>query len=576
MLRPPRRSMVRRARRVVRAAVPTRWWRAAQATRDGDTSPQRWWVGRRHLRERHALAPAVSATIVDLVVQGTGCWAHPVSQFRSEDVLTSHCRLVADALTVADVPFAVLPAEVNRRRIIVVSKAQRRRALAAIAVAARGNAVYASLVDDSGPRDPVLITDAWSRTSPDVVRVFRVLCSPEGHYLSGRDLACEIQFWAETTSSTSEGGDQLPRGSLTAPPGSRNLWTDVIPAPVRTVAVSERDGLPVPAVIDRPHVFSFTEPVDVVYTWVDGSADAWRRDKSKALHALGRGADLHSLASNPSRFISRDELRYSLRSLEMYADWVRHIYLVTADQVPEWLDETNPRITVVSHRELFGDRGTLPTFNSHAIESQLHHIEGLSEPFLYLNDDVFFGSAVTPQHFFHANGLTKFFPSRAKIGLGPTSPIDAPVVSAGKNNRTLIERLAQVSITNRLQHVPHPLRRSVLFDLEREFADEVARTASTQFRSREDISIASSLAHYYGYVTGRAVPGELRYFYADIARPETPIRLDKLLRRRNTDVFCLNDIDFSAGPDGAQVQEVIHEFLEAYFPLTCAFEKDAA
>nr|WP_284289061.1 hypothetical protein [Angustibacter aerolatus] len=44
-------------------------------------------------------------------------------------------------------------------------------------------------------------------------------------------------------------------------------------------------------------------------------------------------------------------LRYSLRSLEAYADWIRTVYLVTDDQVPDWLDTTNPRVRVVSHRE---------------------------------------------------------------------------------------------------------------------------------------------------------------------------------------------------------------------------------
>ena len=50
---------------------------------------------------------------------------------------------------------------------------------------------------------------------------------------------------------------------------------------------------------------------------------------------------MHALAANDSRYISRDELRYSLRSVDMYADWVRHVYLVTDNQVPPWL-EWNP------------------------------------------------------------------------------------------------------------------------------------------------------------------------------------------------------------------------------------------
>jgi UDP-N-acetylglucosamine-lysosomal-enzyme len=50
-----------------------------------------------------------------------------------------------------------------------------------------------------------------------------------------------------------------------------------------------------------------------------------------------------------SNHVDNEELRYSLRSIEKYAPWVRHIYLVTNGQVPYWLNMTNPKITVVTH-----------------------------------------------------------------------------------------------------------------------------------------------------------------------------------------------------------------------------------
>ncbi|MFD0331960.1 hypothetical protein ACFQZC_36840 [Streptacidiphilus monticola] len=89
-------------------------------------------------------------------------------------------------------------------------------------------------------------------------------------------------------------------------------------------------------------------------------------------------------------------MRYSLRSIHQYAPWVRRIHLVTAGQRPVWLNTDHPDIRVVDHREIFSDPDALPTFNSHAIESQLHHIDGLAEHFLYLNDDVLFGRLVSP------------------------------------------------------------------------------------------------------------------------------------------------------------------------------------
>ncbi|KAK7480398.1 hypothetical protein BaRGS_00028317 [Batillaria attramentaria] len=106
-----------------------------------------------------------------------------------------------------------------------------------------------------------------------------------------------------------------------------------------------------------------------------------------------------------SRFEDNEELRYSLRSLEKFAPWVRHIYIVTNGQIPYWLNLDNPRITLVTHEEIFPNKSHLPTFSSPAIESHLHRIPGLSDKFLYFNDDVMFGSEVWPDDFFsHATG----------------------------------------------------------------------------------------------------------------------------------------------------------------------------
>ena len=76
---------------------------------------------------------------------------------------------------------------------------------------------------------------------------------------------------------------------------------------------------------------------------------AWLERKNAALAALGRN-QINRIAADRSRFLSSDELRYSLRSIAAYAPWVRHIHLVTDDQVPSWLGTADPRITVVSHR----------------------------------------------------------------------------------------------------------------------------------------------------------------------------------------------------------------------------------
>lgn len=72
---------------------------------------------------------------------------------------------------------------------------------------------------------------------------------------------------------------------------------------------------------------------------------------------------------------------------------------MTNGQIPSWLDTSNPKVSIVSHQEIFTNKQALPTFSSPSIEMNLHHIKGLSNYFIYFNDDVFLGSPVTPADF---------------------------------------------------------------------------------------------------------------------------------------------------------------------------------
>ena len=153
-----------------------------------------------------------------------------------------------------------------------------------------------------------------------------------------------------------------------------------------------------------PHLMQVTFPIDAVYTWVDGTDPAWLERKRAALEQ-NLGHPMPEAAADDLRFVGHDELRHSLRSLEQYAPWIRHVYLVTDGQRPDWLREDSEWVTVVDHRDIAPPGTVLPTFNSQAIEVNLHRIDGLSEHFLYFNDDMFLSSPVQPELFFHANGL---------------------------------------------------------------------------------------------------------------------------------------------------------------------------
>ncbi|MFI5931308.1 stealth family protein [Actinoplanes sp. NPDC051494] len=407
------------------------------------------------------------------------------------------------------------------------------------------------------------------RASADVLRVCWPVTDPDGSMLLGFDVGCDVEFWAERDGMLSGPrlnpiADVIPVGEpvVSAPERAFGPFS----SPHDTTAYRTREIFTMPA----PDRIGF--PIDVVYTWVDGADPAWQARKAAAQGQNDWLGEASRLAHNDARFASRDELRYSLRSLHCFAPWVNHIYLVTDDQVPEWLDPAQPGLTVVSHREIFGDTGRLPTFNSQAIESRLHRIPGLSEHFLYLNDDVFLGRPVSPELFFTPGGLTRFFPSNAQVDSAPRRPDDPPADSAGKNNRELIRTAFGRVLTRKMMHTPHPSRLSVIHEIEERFADYVTSTAGHQFRHPDDIALLSSLQQYYAYLTGRAAPGTIGYTYANLADPRTPFKLARLLRHRDLDTFCLNDTDSDDAVAAVQAA-LLAEFLPAYLPFASPFER---
>ncbi|ROT31094.1 stealth conserved region 3 domain-containing protein [Micromonospora sp. HM5-17] len=479
------------------------------------------------------------------------------------DAAYANLVAVTEVLDRYGIPYWVVP-DPNIRHRVAVTEDRREAVLAALAEGFATAPVYAeTLVRDAkvtGVTLAACLPGEQRAATAAGLRVFQPTVSTSRTLRYGPGYGCDLEFWTE--SADGKGVDPIRRTIIgtTIPRGATS------PA---TIRIRERDFPTIEGFAQR-FVTDVDFPIDVVYTWVDGNDPAWIARKNEVLASFGRPPA--EAAGGEARFRSRDELRYSLRSIDMYAPWVRNIYIVTAGQTPAWLDTSHPRVHVVDHNDLFGGRGRLPTFNSHAIESQLHHIDGLAEHFIYFNDDFFLGRPVAPTLFFHANGVAQFFLSPVRIPMVEVDEEDDFNFSAAKNNRRLIRNLSGRTLVQGLLHAPYPMRRSVGLDLDREFPEEVARTAASQLRAHSDISIASSLHHYYSYLTGRAVPGSIAMQYVDTGDPAKHPMLTRILVTREYDSFCLNDTHHGMLDPDTQ-HRVVSAFLESYFPVASQFER---
>ncbi|MGA4841578.1 stealth conserved region 3 domain-containing protein [Streptomyces sp. G45] len=471
----------------------------------------------------------------------------------------------AAALAERSVPHLLVRVPGAAAHALAVPDDHRDAALKALAEALHGQPVYAELVAPRDAAPGVVLAERLDSVGEVAgVRVFKPVTTSTLSLRHGVRQACAVAFWSRVPDAPGE--------RWRAPFGTTLAGTE-LPSltPTARLTVGERE-YPSLKVFADVLMKDVDFPIDAVYTWVDDSDPDWRAARAAA---LGGPADASSADTGAVRFRNRDELRYSLRSLAMYAPWVRHVHLVTAGQVPDWLDRDHPGLTVVDHRDLFAEPDAcLPTFNSHAIETQLHRIEGLSEHFLYFNDDMFLGRPTTPDTFFLGNGLPRIFWSSVSVPDLPVSEADEGYLAAAKNNRELLRRDFGRTATHCFLHVPYALRRGILAELHERYGDELRATARSRFRGTADHSLVSSLHQHYAYLTGRAVPGSLAYDFVDIGRRADHARLGRLLQSRDKTAFCVGET-----PGGDLTDEetalTMRAFLTAYFPVPSPYERSA-
>ncbi len=323
----------------------------------------------------------------------------------------------------------------------------------------------------------------------------------------------------------------------------------------------------------------YSFPIDLVYMWVDGNDPAWRKKRSQYAPVVNNAS---SQTMAEARWRNNDELRFSLRSVEKFASWINHIYIITDDQRPEWLRADHPKITIIDHSQII-PADALPVFNSSAIESCIYKIPGLSEHFIIGNDDTLFSAHVSPSTFFNNDGR--------------------PIVRLNRLNRFLwgskgnysrmvrhMQDMVKEDCGKLIPYAPHhnfdAYRKSdfeYCVSLHKEAWD---KTAYSRFRQNNDMH--RSYVSYYTIATKRAdfrrvgrynrIAGIWNLIQATIhgkyANDSRCIRLNKMdfnaaLKKYNPLMICMNDNERSTEADCKRMVD----FLMSMFPSKCQFEK---
>jgi len=228
------------------------------------------------------------------------------------------------------------------------------------------------------------------------------------------------------------------------------------------------------------------DPIDAVITWVDGSTISHCRKRARYMAKVRD--PLHENAVNPHRWDNNNEILYCLQSIENFAPWTRKIWIVIDSELPNLTslsDQLRAKVSFVLHRDIFNEFSSfLPTFNSLAIESMIWRIEGLSERFMYFNDDVFLSAPLLP---------TDVFQGSLPLLRGEWVDYSELLCqSATRGNPAKFNHFMQINAARmagfdaqRLfasAHVVHPMKRSVMAELFDQDRDAFIENIKYRFR----------------------------------------------------------------------------------------------
>ena len=323
--------------------------------------------------------------------------------------------------------------------------------------------------------------------------------------------------------------------------------------------------------------------IDFVVLWVDGDDPEWQETYRQYASIEDKSHNL-----NGARYRDWGLLRFWFRSVELYAPWVRTIHFVTCGQCPGWLNVNNPKLNYVKHQDFIPGQ-YLPTFSANPIELNLHRIGGLSEKFVFFNDDMLIASPVKPSDFF-VKGLPRDVAVRnipmlyqiGHINLNDINIINREFdfyeqfkknIWKWMNYRYGVHCLRSLffwpfkEFTGAKNcHVANAFLKSTFETVWGKYGKELDATCRNRFRSNSDVN--QWLFKYWQIVSGSFYPQWINYGITYGINETGRLRADLTKHRRK--MICIQDAEGIS--DISRLKEEVIMILQQAFPEKSSFE----
>lgn len=331
---------------------------------------------------------------------------------------------------------------------------------------------------------------------------------------------------------------------------------------------------------------STEDRIDIVIPWVDPSDPKWQMDRDKYSPRVTNEEDDREI-----RYRDWENLQFLFRGIEKYAPWVNKVHFITYGHLPKWLNVNAPKLNIVKHEDYI-PKEYLPLFSSHGIELNMHRIEGLSEKFIYFNDDIFLISMTKPEDFFR-HGLpcdanisnlilpdyrtfspilfntvaciNKHFSRKKQMKLSPGKFFNIRYGLVGMAMNILsLHWEGYIGFYN--YHLAFPYLKSTLQTVWNEEPEILDKTCRHRFRSNMDVN--QYIFRYWQLASGQFVPSKVKGKSFSINSNNN--QLIKYIDKSKGKMICINDSEFKG--DFNKVKSQINDALNRKLPDKSSFE----
>lgn len=309
--------------------------------------------------------------------------------------------------------------------------------------------------------------------------------------------------------------------------------------------------------------------IDLVFPYVDSSKITWQQAYSKATGKYYNN-------NEKQRFYADGELlRYKLRATEKYMPWIRNVYMIVHDklQVPEWINQEN--VIIVEHKDFIPNE-VLPVFNSCAIEMFVHLIKGLSDYFIYSNDDMMPNGFLTPDDFFYQDydGSIKVKNKLEILQMKEAQKRKRSYFVIARNSYKFANEIATVRKNRPLTEIEYPQVPHVSTPMLKDFNMAIYESLTDEILDSvtplRDFKNFNQYLFAFSYMTNglSRIDTKYRHRYCATTKADLPMIL-KSLANENYKEIVINDMEKT----DFEVYPYIYKAYAQKLPNKCKYEK---